>query len=326
MREDLNCLANFAVGITFILSGMAKLNDPRSFAYKIEEYLHLAASQLTRHVRYLLPYTLVLAVGIATLEVVLGVALLVHWQRFWTLRALLLLTLFFSFLTLYTATSKRMNRCGCFGDALPLTPWQSFAKSGVLLVVLGGLCWQEQDTSTSLNGYSWVGAALLLALGLGIYTLRHLPLLDFSPYKVGSDLRKLISEDTATNVHFRIWQRDQEVTQTLLAGNRLLVIAPSPTTITKAGLQKLNTLIQQLQDEIQPVLITPVGQGQEVAKALAIAHYTAHRQLLRDMLSAPWGFLLLQKGVVRYKGSKNNVGATYRTLLQRQVAKAIKKL
>jgi uncharacterized membrane protein YphA (DoxX/SURF4 family) len=192
ISKCINLLASLLVGITFFCSGAIKLNDPLGFAYTIEEYLHLMASQLTGRIRLLLPHTLVLAVCMATLEVVLGVALLVHWQRFWVLQALLLLTLFFTCLTLYTATSKRIASCGCFGDALALTPWQSFAKSAALLLLLGGLYGQEKGTPTSLNSYYWVVAALLLSLELSRHTLRHLPLWDFLPYKVGSDLSELV--------------------------------------------------------------------------------------------------------------------------------------
>ena len=95
ISKYVDLLASLVVGITFLFSGVVKLNDPRGFAYKIEEYLHLFASQLTIRLRLLIPYTVTLSVCIATLEVVLGVALLVHWQRFWILSALLSLTFFF---------------------------------------------------------------------------------------------------------------------------------------------------------------------------------------------------------------------------------------
>ena len=173
MSRYINLLASLAVSITYLFSGVVKLNDLHGFAHKIEEYLHLLASQLTTRVRLFLPYTLVWAVCIATLEFVLGIALLVHWQRFWTLWALLLLTLFFTLLTLYTAISKRVASCGCFGNALALTPWQSFAKSVMLLLLLIGLCWQEKGTPACPHNYYWVVASLLLSLGLSSYTLKH---------------------------------------------------------------------------------------------------------------------------------------------------------
>jgi hypothetical protein len=330
--------ASLFVGITFLCSGAIKLNDPLGFSYKIEEYLHLLASQWTAQVRLLLPYALMLAVCIATLEVVLGVALLVHWQYFWTLKALLLLTFFFTCLTLYTATSKRIASCGCFGDAITLAPWQSFTKSAVLLLLLGGLYWQGKGTPTSFSSYYWVVAALLLSLGLSRHTLRHLPWWDFLPYKVGSDLSKLsqpqalplryvyVAEkegksmeaeqypqesgckfvpaqlfnpgDAPRSTHFRIWQGEEDTTQGLLTGHKLLIIAQKPSPIATTTLQKLYALMQQLPGVLQPILIAPNGQGKEVANALTLPLHTAHPLLLQNMLRAPLGLLLLQEGVV----------------------------
>lgn len=306
--------ASLFVGITFLCSGAIKLNDPLGFSYKIEEYLHLLASQWTAQVRLLLPYALILSVCIATLEVVLGVALLVHWQYFWTLKALLLLTFFFTCLTLYTATSKRIASCGCFGDAITLAPWQSFTKSAVLLLLLGGLYWQEKSMPTSLYSYYWVVAALLLSLGLSRHTLRHLPLWDFLPYKVGSDLSKLNQpqasgyqfvparlanpEDAPRSTHLRIWKGEKDTTQGLLTGHKLLIIAQKPASIATPTLQKLYALMQQLPGVLQPILITPSGQGKEAADVLGLPLHTAHPLLLQTMLRAPLGLLLLQEGVV----------------------------
>jgi hypothetical protein len=352
----INLLASVVVGITFLFSGAVKLNDPRGFSHKIEEYFHLLASQLTSHVRLLLPYTLVLAMCIATLEVVLGVALLVHWHFFWTLRALLLLTFFFTCLTLYTATSKRIASCGCFGDALALAPWQSFAKSSVLLLLLGGLYWQEKGTPTSLNSYYWVVAALLLSLGLSRHALRHLPLWDFLPYKVGNDLSRLIQphalplrhvyvgkkegkvikndhypqepgykfvsarllnpEEKSLSTHLRIWKGEEDTTHSLLTGHKLLIITQHPASIATPTLQKLHALIQQLQGELQPALIAPSGQGQEVADILALPLHTANPLLLQTMLRAPLGLLLLKEGVVANKWHYHGLVQAQKTLKQ----------
>ena len=333
-------LASLTVGITFLFSGAVKLNDPLGFAYKIEEYLHVLAGQLTGHLRLLLPYTLGLAILVATLEVVLGTALLVHWQRYWVLRALLLLTLFFTGLTLYTATSSRIASCGCFGDALDLSPWQSFGKSVVLLLLLGGLCWPTTSSPTRLSSYYWVAAALVLSLGLSWYSLHHLPWLDFRPYKVGSNLAQLIQprlplrymyivekdgqtiatedypqapgykfiasrllnpEDVPAVTNFSVWQGEEDCTQALLTGHKLLLIVQNPASVPAPTLQQLQVLVQQLPQGLQPVLITPDGQGQEIAAALALPLHTAHAMLLRTMLRAPLGLVYLQEGVVAGK-------------------------
>ncbi|MEL6152684.1 MAG: MauE/DoxX family redox-associated membrane protein, partial [Bacteroidota bacterium] len=340
MSKYFSLAASLVVGPTFVVSGAVKLNDPLGFSYKIEEYLQVLASQLTSYLRLLLPYTLTLAILVATLEVVLGTALLLHWQRCWTVWALLLLTLFFTGLTLYTATSERMASCGCFGDALHLTPWQSFAKSVLLLLLLGGLLGQQPSTPTSLSSHCGVATALLLSLGLSAYSLRHLPLIDLLPYKVGSNLAQLVQsqaplrylytlekdgktieteqypttpgfkfvaarllnpQDAPTATQFTIWQGAQDSTQMLLEGQKLLLIAQTPDSIPKAALSQLQAFIQQLPTAIQPLLLAPTSQGKELAATLSLPLHTANPVLLQTMLRAPWGLLYLQDGVVIHK-------------------------
>ncbi|MHA7877362.1 MAG: MauE/DoxX family redox-associated membrane protein [Bacteroidota bacterium] len=318
MHEHIDLLMIYGIGITFLVSGVVKLNDPLGFAYKIEDYLHLLTSQLTTYIRFLLPYTLVLAISIATLEVVLGVAIIARWQYLWTLRSLLVLTSFFTCLTLYTAVSKRMDSCGCFGDAMKLTPWQSFTKSGILLLMLGRLYWKAKNTPTSLNTYYWVGIALLFSLGLSRYARKHLPLLDFSPYKVGSDWRKKTRYARQFDTFLCNGQRDPAIMQALCSGNKLLIIVQHPAAITAAAIQKLYTLMQQLPKTLQPIVITPNGQSTEIATTLATPHYTADPLLLRDMLRAPWGLLHLQEGVVANKWHLNDLHSAKRVLQKRR--------
>lgn len=349
--------ASLVVGLTFLFSGAIKLNDPLGFAYKIEEYLHVLANQLTGHVRLLLPYTLALALLVATLEVVLGTALLVHGQCFWTVGALLLLTLFFTGLTLYTALSKQVACCGCFGDALDLTPWQSFGKSIVLLVLLGGLWWQtDREATTSLTSYYWMATALGLSLGLGWYSLCYLPPIDWLPYKVGTDLKQLAQarvplryvyvvekdgqtleidhypqepgykflsvrllnpEDVPTATHWSVWQGEKEQTQALLQGNQLLIVVQQPDAIPASTLQKLLALARQLPARLHPVLLAPQGQGQATAAALDLPLHTANPMLLRALLRAPLGLVYLQEGVVIRKWHYRDLARAHKALLDK---------
>ncbi len=356
MSKYLSLMATLVVGITFLLSGAVKLNDPLGFSYKIEEYLHVLASQLTGHLRLLLPYALTLAVFVAVLEVVLGTALLVHCQRFWAVWALLLLTLFFTCLTFYTAASARMACCGCFGDALDLTPWQSFAKSVVLLLLLGGLCWQRAGSPTPLSSYGLVGLALILSLGLSAYALRHLPLLDWLPYGVGSDLARLTPpetplryvyvlekdgqtfetesypttpghkfvaarllnpQDAPTAAQLSVWQGDRDSTSDLLTGHKLLVIVQHPAAFSAAALGELQALLRQLPSGAVPVLMVPIGQGKALAEALALPHYVANPVLLQTMLRAPWGFVYVHDGVVARKWHYRDLSYIPKALQQR---------
>ena len=124
-------VARYFVGVLFIFSGLIKLNDPVGTQIKLEEYFDVFATDipaLSGLFHGLVPLALYLSVILCVLEVVLGIALLIKYKLQSTLWVLLLLTVFFTFLTFYSAYFNRVTDCGCFGDAIKLTPWQSFSK------------------------------------------------------------------------------------------------------------------------------------------------------------------------------------------------------
>ena len=125
-------IARTIVGLLFIISGLIKLNDPVGFSFKLQDYFAPEVLNL----EFLVPYALLLAIILVIVEVVLGIFLLLgHFKKF-TLWALLLMIVFFTFLTFYSAYFNKVTDCGCFGDAMPLTPWESFSKDVVLLVLI----------------------------------------------------------------------------------------------------------------------------------------------------------------------------------------------
>ncbi|MDX1315001.1 MAG: DoxX family membrane protein, partial [Eudoraea sp.] len=115
------------VGVLFIISGFIKLNDPVGFSFKLEEYF----SQGVLDLPVFMPYALAISIFVVILEVILGVLLLLGFKRKITLWSLLGMIVFFTFLTFYSAVTGKVTDCGCFGDALKLTPWQSFYKDVV---------------------------------------------------------------------------------------------------------------------------------------------------------------------------------------------------
>ena len=123
-------LLRLFLGITFIISGMIKLNDPMGFSFKLEDYFAPNVLGLPS----LIPFALTFAIIVCIVEVVLGVMLLVGYQKKLTLWSLLAMLIFFGFLTFYSAYFNKVTDCGCFGDAIKFTPWQSFTKDIVLLV------------------------------------------------------------------------------------------------------------------------------------------------------------------------------------------------
>lgn len=169
----------------FIFSGFIKVNDPKGFGYKLEEYFGVFG------IDFLNPIATGLAIMICVAEMALGIALLLGWQKRFTLWSLLLMMVFFTFLTFYSAWFNKVTDCGCFGDFLKLTPWQSFSKDVVLLVLIGWLFWRQQNLVPVGPGrvITPIFAVFsLLSLGVGVYTYQNLPLFDFLPYAVGKSI------------------------------------------------------------------------------------------------------------------------------------------
>jgi uncharacterized membrane protein YphA (DoxX/SURF4 family) len=178
-------VARVLVGLLFIFSGLIKANDPLGFSYKLEEYFEVF------HITFLSNLALSIAIILCALEMILGFALLIGVRARQTAWGLLLLIIFFAFLTFYSALFKVVQTCGCFGDAIVLTPWQSFSKDLVLLLLILVLFKNRQKIKPLFDpktGDRFLTIAAILALGVGIYTYDFLPVMDFLPYKTGNNI------------------------------------------------------------------------------------------------------------------------------------------
>ena len=182
------------VGVLFIFSGLVKLNDPLGFSYKLDEYFSGAVLGL----EFLQAYALPLAIFLVIAEVLLGIALLIGFCKKFTIWSLLLMILFFTFLTFYSAYFNKVTDCGCFGDAIPLTPWQSFAKDVLLLAMILVLFFKQElwhPAFAKAQSLIILSLSTLLCGLMAYYVLEHLPLLDFRAYKVGTDIEEAMLED-----------------------------------------------------------------------------------------------------------------------------------
>lgn len=183
-------IARCILGVCFVFSGFVKAVDPSGSAYKIADYLE--AFKLP----FLLDLSLLMAVALAAVEFFLGASILLGlWKKRITLLALMFMLVMTPF-TLYLAVKNPVSDCGCFGDALILTNWQTFSKNGVLLF-LAGILFYWNDLLVSFFGRRttrWSGYwCLLFPLFISVYSYRHLPLLDFRPYKIGNHLPDLMT-------------------------------------------------------------------------------------------------------------------------------------
>jgi len=184
-------ISRIVTGMLFIFSGFIKANDPTGFGYKLEEYFHVFGTH------FLNDYAIALAVVICGLEILLGALLLLGFWGRTVAWGLLLLILFFTFLTFYSAFFEVVTSCGCFGDAIPLTPWQSFGKDLVLLLLILVIFVNRNQINPLISG--WFTQSIItvmvvvVSLGIGIYTLNFLPFIDFLPYKKGNNLPRLMT-------------------------------------------------------------------------------------------------------------------------------------
>lgn len=147
--------------------------------------------------RWLKGWALFLSVSMCVLEVVLGFALLFGWNIRLTSWLLLLLILFFTFLTGYSAYYNKVTDCGCFGDFIKLKPWHSFYKDLVLLVLIGIVLFGKRHIKPWFSasfGWKLMGALTLLATTFGLYNYMYLPVWDFLPYKEGNNIYKIMTE------------------------------------------------------------------------------------------------------------------------------------
>src|SRR5699024_9041850 len=130
------------------------------------------------------------------LEIILGALLLLGNKARSVAWGLLLLIVFFTFLTFYSAFFEVVSSCGCFGDAIPLTPWQSFIKDLVLLALIIYIFRYRKNITPIIKNEFTRGLVgffvFVFSFGIGIYTYNYLPFIDFLPYKVGNNIPELM--------------------------------------------------------------------------------------------------------------------------------------
>ncbi len=175
------------VGILFIISGFIKLNDPVGFSFKLEEYFSSGVLDMP----FFEPHALTISIIVVVLEVLLGVMLLIGFRVKFTVWSLLLMIIGFTFLTFYSAYFNKVTDCGCFGDAIKLTPWESFTKDIILLVLILILFIGRKYIIPFFTPRTdrLVMFFALVFCGFYVYhVLNHLPVIDFRPYEIGKNI------------------------------------------------------------------------------------------------------------------------------------------
>lgn len=179
------------VGALFIFSGFVKAIDPLGTAYKMTEYFH------EFDMMFMEPAALPFAIVMIVLELTLGVALILGHKRNVVLPLLLLMILFFTFLTGFTAYTGKVTDCGCFGDFLKLKPIQSFYKDLFLTGLILILFIKRKNITPLMSHHLTSIIIVIVVLFSTWYNFRNFyfnePQFDFRPYKVGNHLPSLMT-------------------------------------------------------------------------------------------------------------------------------------
>ena len=200
-------ISRILVGVLFIISGLIKLNDPVGFSFKLEEYF----SQGVLDLPFLEPYALGISIFVVIFEVLLGILLLLGFRVQFTVWSLLVMIVGFTFLTFYSAYFNKVTDCGCFGDAIKLTPWESFTKDIILLLLILVLFFGRKYIKPifGINTVRIITIASVIGCILFCYhVLHHLPVVDFRPYKIGANIEEgmTVPEDAPKPIYDYAWR------------------------------------------------------------------------------------------------------------------------
>lgn len=205
-------IARILVGMLFIFSGLVKANDPMGFGYKLQEYFNVF------NLGVLNDFAVWMAIVLCALEIILGALLILGIAGRKVAWGLLVLIVFFTFLTFYSAVFEVVQSCGCFGDAIPLTTWQSFVKDLILLVLILYIFRHRRKITPFIHSLFTrnllVVFVIIASFSVGIYTFYFLPIIDFLPYKEGNDLPELMNvpEGAEPDVYEHIYEIQDKTT------------------------------------------------------------------------------------------------------------------
>jgi|TARA_B110000240_G_scaffold61621_1_gene70144 uncharacterized membrane protein YphA (DoxX/SURF4 family)/peroxiredoxin len=227
IRKGITQISRILVGALFIFSGFVKLVDPIGSEYKFQEYF----SEGVLNLEFLIPYALLFAIVLIVAEILLGVMILIGYKSKLTVWSLLIITIIFLFLTWYSAYYNKVTDCGCFGDAIKLTPWETFYKNIVLIGLIFILLVNAAFIKPIFKGKAPKAITFLsLAAFLFIvqHVLTHLPLIDFRAYAIGKNLQEGMlypADGSIPPVHdFMLEDTQQDLAPILLEKEKVMLV------------------------------------------------------------------------------------------------------
>ena len=185
INKTVIAISRVLVGALFIYSGFVKGVDPLGTQFRIEDYFYVYGTT------WAIPFALGLSVILNAFEFSMGALLISKIKAKWVTVLALLMMVFFTFTTLDDALYSRVPDCGCFGDALIITNWQTFYKNLVIDAIVLMLFIRRSDIKLKWPAQIQSATILIIVIGfLGFeyYNIQNLPIIDFRPWKVGNRL------------------------------------------------------------------------------------------------------------------------------------------
>ena len=323
MRKVVVNIARIILAVVLIFSGFVKAVDPLGTQYKLIDYL------TAMHLQALTPdfLTLGASVILSAVEFGLGICLLFAIRRRATTFLTLLMMAVMTPLTLWLAIANPVSDCGCFGDALVLTNWQTFGKN-IVLLLLAYTVWKWPFDMARLisvsNQWIVVNYSALFILAVSGWSLYDLPYFDFRPYHIGTDLRKgwneMMEGNESPYAEFFLQRAEdgEDITDSLLnsKGYTFLLIAPHLENADDSQLDLINQMYEYAEDNEYPFYgVTASGEKEmERWRDRTGAEYPFCQTddiTLKTIIRSNPGLLLLKDGVIIRKWSHNRIPDEY---------------
>lgn len=307
------------LSLTLMFSGLVKMIDPRGTEYKIKDY----AVAFGMDDMFVLYMPLAFSILLALFEFNIGISLLFGTNRRWVSRAMLVFFLIFTPFTLYLAFTNPVHDCGCFGDAVMLTNWQTFYKNLVLLlcalVLFFGYRRQTRLISEHnqwlVSLYTWVFSFVLT-----LYCIYTLPVIDFRPYHIGANISQkmqwddLGKEPPITDLVITHPVTGEELTDSIISspGWTFLIVAPRLELADDGIMDKLTELTDYcLEYDYTLVALTSssdslINHWRDITGA-EYPFLVVDEIPLKTMVRSNPGLLLLHDGVVVNKWASSQI-------------------
>jgi triosephosphate isomerase len=323
MRKVVVNMARLVLAIVLVFSGFVKAVDPMGTQYKLTDYL------TALHLQMLTPdfLTLGAAVILSALEFGIGICLLFGIRKTLSTNLTMLMMVVMTPLTLWIALTDPVSDCGCFGDALVLTNWQTFGKN-IVLLLMAGIVWKwPHDIVRFISTSSqWIATnySAVFIIAVSGWSLYDLPYLDFRPYHIGTDLRtgwqEMMNGKESPYDEFFIQRTEdgEDITDSLLnsKGYLFLLVAPHMEKADDSQLDLINQMYEYAEDYEYPfyALTASGAKGIERWRDMTGAEYPfcqTDETTLRTIIRSNPGLLLLKDGVIIRKWSHNSLPDEY---------------